>query len=296
MTNCRICFLALLQLSCLVFTVKMGSAQEAPENLELRYHFHEGQVVSFEETLKDSYRIQIGQAIDEPYSFQTSGKTMFIRSVDKNGTATADLQIDWVVFDMEENGSKVTFDSRTSDEPPAKLAGLMPILGRPKMRIDITPNGRVVKAVSLIGEGALDPETVDVLQKLPEESVNIGEQWKEDLFIELKGQDALVKKKVRLQEQFELKSIEDQIATIEFKRKVITPVNAPELQMQLMRRTPEGTFQIDLAAGQLLNFEFTQKNEVPNFAKGPSLMTFSQQHVLKMIPVNVAEAESATVK
>lgn len=268
----------------------------AQEKYSLRYNFFPDQIIQFEETLKDDLTVQLGDAIDKPHAYQTSGKSMKVLSVDEAGVATLELQLDWAVFDIEENGEKSVFDSRSGEEPPAKLLGLLSILGRPNMQVKLTPTGQVIEATSPLQEEKLDPKSVDVLLKLPDESVAVGDTWKEDIFVELSQPGTILKEKIRLQEQFELKSVADGIATIEMKRKVLTPVNNTDLQMQLLRRQPFGTFQLDLEQGLLIGFELRQDNEVANFSKGPSLMKFEQLHTQKLLGTQVAGAEEPTVK
>src|SRR5690606_28255387 len=137
----------------------------------------------------------------------------------------------------------------------------------PRMRVTITPTGQVLEAESLLGDGAKpDPSTVDILKRLPEETIHVGETWKEDSHIDLAvpGSETL-KQRVRMQDRYTFESAENGVAVLRFETVAITPVDSAELQMQLLRRKPAGTFQIQLERGELLGFELTQNNEVPNF-------------------------------
>ncbi|MEW4488617.1 hypothetical protein AB1L42_11075 [Thalassoglobus sp. JC818] len=292
---------SLLPITLFALTLCVGfhSSANADEGqaYTLRYQFHQGQVIRYEESLRDDYVIQVQEEVDEPFSYQTSGKSMKVIEVLEDGSAIADLQINWVTIKIRENGEEETFDSRTGEEPSVKFLALAQIIGRPRMRVKITTTGEVLEAESLLGDGGKpDPSTVEVLRRLPEQPVSVGEVWKEDAFIELALPDSQLKKKVRLQDRFKFVSVEDGVASIELETVVITPVDSAELQMQLLRRQPAGTYQIHLERGELLGFELNQNNEVPGFTNRPSKLTFRQKHTQRILPVQLSGGNDSTFR
>lgn len=263
-------------------------ADEPAEHL-LRYKFRAGQIIRYSVSLHDDYVVKIGDLTEEPHSYQDSIKHYRVISVNEDGSAVLELMMEWAQLDLFQNGAKAKFDSRTDQKPEEIFRPIASLIGKPHLRLTISPTGEVSNLEPLLGEKEKPNElALGVLVQLPEEPIKVGGIWKEDLSVPIQMPDSPLQQVVRLQRRYFLISVKDDIATITIKTNVLTPLNNPELELQLIRRQPEGTMQIDLAQGLLLSRTLTQENEVVNFGKGATQMTFRQKHTEKMLPQEIA--------
>jgi len=273
----------------------MSSLIALAEPVTLRYRFEPGQIVRYSVVMNDDYKIHVGATVEEPYSHQTSSKSYRVKSVNPDGSAVLELTIEEIQLEILQNGETLKFNSRdkkTDDRPPVFLA-LDGLVGQPHLQLTISPRGEISDYQPLVQKDQVpnDPASAafDVLISLPEQGVDVGETWKEDFTVSLAvpGSQKL-KKPVKMQRQYTLKSFEQNQATIEIKTRVLTVLDDAEEQMQLLRRQAGGTVVIDNARGLLVSKLLTQDNEVTGFDMGASVIRFQQKQEEKLLDVNVS--------
>ena len=262
----------------------------------LRYKFQPGQVIRYEVSLHDDYEVTIGEVTEKPHSYQDSVKSYRVISVNEDGSAELELMMEWVEIDLFQNGVAADFDSRVDKKPIELFQPISKMVGKPHLRLNISPTGKVTKLVPLLNETEKPKDlAVDVLVELPEKPIKVGGIWNEDISVPISLPDSQLKQMVRVQRRYFLRSVEGGIATITIKTKVLTPLNDPELELQLLRRQPEGWMEIDLNRGLLVRRHLTQKNQVVNFGQGASKMDFQQKHTERLMPTQVA-ADPKTIQ
>lgn len=266
------------------------------ESFLLRYKFQPGQIIRYEVSLHDDYVIKIGEVTEEPHSYQDSIKSYRVVSVNEDGSAVIELMMEWASLDLFQNGAKAKFDSDKDDEPEFIFQQIASMIGKPHLRLTMSTTGEASNLQPLLNQkDEPDKLAIDVLVPLPEKPVKVGGLWKEDISVPLNLPSSPLKQMVKVQRRYFVRSVEEGIATITIKTKVLTPLNDPELELQLLRRQPEGTMQIDLNRGLLLSRTLTQNNQVVNFGKGASQMNFKQRHTEKLLPQQVASGKSEAV-
>jgi len=269
-----------------LFTILLINTSLQAEEVLLRYQFEPGQVVQYEVSMYDDYDIRIGVSSDEPYSHQDSGKSYRVISVGQDGSAVLEPTFEWIKIDVEQNDVRSTWDSRKGGNPPTELAAMADVVGKPNLRISVTPTGEVTKVESLLGDKVEvdvdDPKqaALDVFLRLPQEPIEVGGTWREDFQGSVNvDPNVELKKVIKMQRRYYLKSVEDGIATIELRTVVLTPVKEPAQLMQLLRRQPQGTIKLDLNRGLLISKSLRQENQVQGFVPNQaSVLTFKQSH------------------
>ncbi|HWL09823.1 MAG TPA: DUF6263 family protein [Planctomicrobium sp.] len=270
------------------------SLATADDGIQLRYRFEEGQIVRYRVVLNDDYRIHVGETTEEPYSHQSSTKSYRVKSVNPDGSAVLELKIEEIQLEILQNGEKLSFDSRSAkdkDRPPVFLA-LEGLIGEPHLQLTISPRGEISDYKPLVAKDQVpnDPASAafDVLVALPEKAVTVGESWKEDFTANIMIPPGL-KKPVRMQRTYMLKSYEQNRAEIEIKTRVLTVLDDAEEEMQLLRRRPHGTVIIDTARGLLVSKKLSQDNEVTGFNMGASVIRFQQKQDEVLVETKSAE-------
>lgn len=277
------------------------------QQVDLRYKFVPGQLVRYDVQLNDDYRIQVGEDKDTPYSHQSSVKNYRVKEVEADGSAILELTIESVNLEIHQNGETFRYNSQQQEKDeegedaalsqPVFLA-MKALVGKPHLQLRVTPHGDVSAFVPLVpGDQVPDnPGQVafDVLLRLPDEPIAVGGTWKEDFEINLPIPESSLRKPVKVKRHYTLKSLEGSLATIELNTKVLTILDLPEEQMQLLRRRPSGTIVLDLDRGLLVSKNLKQDNEVSGFNTGPSHIRFQQVLTEKLRDAAVVSGDSSS--
>ena len=96
-----------------------------------------------------------------------------------------------------------------------------------------------------------DP-AMNFLVVFPEQPIKIGEKWTEKSEALVSVGSGLTQP-LNLIRQFELTSVTNNIATIQFRTSLLTPMNDPEILRQLVQLTPTGSIEFDVQQGRILS-------------------------------------------
>ncbi len=242
------------------------------QRFTLRYQFAADQVLHYEVQNTSIYDVQVGGVADSVDHQTTSTKRYRVASTDPAGAADLEVTIERVHLVANNQGEKIEWTSDSPDPAPAAFRGMRETIGKPLGTVRLSPQGKVVD-VELAGAGANAAQTreahLDVLPLLPEQPVAVGETWKEDFSIDVIIEGPPFKRPIQMQRLYTLRSVENGIATIDEQTVVMTPILDPELEGQLIQRTPAGTCTIDLERGYLVKRELKIDKHVVGF-RGPN--------------------------
>jgi len=128
--------------------------------------------------------------------------------------------------------------------------------------------------------------------------VKIGDTWKDRFQTDVTVEKTL-KKDVTLQRTYKLEKVEGSIATIKLNTGLITPINDPQIEVQLIQRSPAGTIKFDLEQGRIVSMD-TVVNQTVLGAFGPkslmSAVTNSKEKLLPTRPEFKTVSRTTTVK
>ena len=82
--------------------------------------------------------------------------------------------------------------------------------------------------------------------------VKAGNSWSIPDELKLPLEDGTIKK-VQTRQQYKLEKVEAGVATITLETQVLTPINDPKVQSQLVQRLQRGTIKFDVDAGRLIH-------------------------------------------
>ncbi|WP_437185632.1 DUF6263 family protein [Planctomicrobium sp. SH668] len=270
--------------SCLA-TLLTASSTFADDNATylLRYKFEPDQTVRYNVKLEDSYKIQVGLDTDEPYSKQTSVKNYVVRKVEADGSGILELSIESVDLEIFQNNESYHYNSLVDLDPKDQpvFEAMANLIGRPHLQIQMSTRG-IVTAFNPLTPGDQVPDNpgqvaFDVLLHLPEEAVKINDSWKEDFELRIPLADSTLRKTIKMQRRYTLKSVEGDLATIDIQTRVLSPLDSAAEEIHFLRRKPAGTVVLDLDKGILVSKSLKQDNQVSGFEQGASLMHFQQE-------------------
>jgi hypothetical protein len=153
-------------------------------------------------------------------------------------------------------------------------------VGVPISTVKISPNGKVLErnntpVLPNFGLG-------DIAIPLPVEPVRVGQQWHVSNEIRVRRADGRVKR-VKTRMVYRLESVKTGLATISLKTEVLTPINDPKIQSQLMQQITNGEIKFDLDAGRVVSRAIDWDETVVGFSGDDSLMKYLARYTEEMV-------------
>ena len=226
-----------------------------------------------------------------------SVKVWRIKSVEPDGRITFEHSVESV--DMRQKVSdhqEVTYNSLTDKEPPPIYATVAKEVGVVLTEVTIDPTGKIVKRIDRGQKITSDPQSTDMVVPLPTEPVSIGATWNipQDVPISLEDGDSKI---IKTRQHYTLEKVLNGVATISVATQVLTPVNSPEVQSQLIQRLTAGTIRFDVDAGCVISKELNLDERVLGFHGADSSVHFVGRFTEKLLPSSTPKtAERVTSK
>ncbi|REJ67457.1 MAG: hypothetical protein DWQ31_11000 [Planctomycetota bacterium] len=220
------------------------------EKYSFEYRFTPGETLRTKVVHQAQVRTTVDGSSQTASTVSTSTKVWEVVEVDGTGQITFVHSVDHVNMKNEVTGREsVEFDTRDTEEPPPGFEHVAKRVGVPLTRIKMTKTGEIVEREELAPEDKSQPS--QMVLPLPTRPIAVGEVWTNPYEFVIQLQDGTTKP-IKTRQRFELKSVEHGVATIEVATQVLTPVDSPEVQAQLVQRESEGTIRFDLEAGRML--------------------------------------------
>jgi hypothetical protein len=221
-----------------------------------------------------------------------STKTWTVQSVDAQGNIRFVHQVDDVdMWSAVTGRDEVKYNSQTDTKAPAGYEHVADAVGKPLATVTIAPSGRVLSRSNATKQ--FNPGIGELTVPLPEQRIKIGTKWHTPDEVLLRQEDGMVKK-VQVRQQYRLEKIESGVATINVETQVLTPVNDPKLQSQLVQRLQKGTIKFDVDAGRLLHKQMELNEQVLGFNGADSSMQYLARFTEEPIAVTTARAPAAS--
>ncbi len=239
------------------------AAKAAPEKYELNYQFKAGEFVHYQVSDSSSYTTQ-KDAISETAKNQSIAWRQYrVVSVDKSGEAVLELMIDRVRLQTQfDDSPPIVFDSADPKLQPESFKQILQTVGKPMSRIRVNRQGKLLEVHNYFGK---QPEQADpslnFLVVFPKEPVAINETWKQNLEVEVFVTKTL-KEKVKLLRIYQLKSVENDLATISLSTVLLSTIRDPAIKVRLMQQTPSGTIQFDMKRRLLISRKLQTDDQV----------------------------------
>src|SRR5690606_30113550 len=113
----------------------------------------------------------------------TSWKHYTVKAVHPDGSASIELVIDRAKMEVEGDGRLISFDTNSVGAPPHEFSQFVALIGLPRT-ISVSPAGAISTSgdASTVLERAaeLDQQNTNVLIRLPDQPVAVGNSWNDD--------------------------------------------------------------------------------------------------------------------
>jgi len=198
-----------------------------------------------------------------------------ISKVDPAGNVTFDNVVEKVeMWNSVEGREESHYNSETDKVPSAEFATVAASVGKVLATIKIDPYGRILSRQN--AQQQYNPGIGDLTVPFPpadKQPIKPGVTWSipDELRLPVEGGTI---KKIQTQQQYKLEKVEAGVAKISVVTQVLTPVNDPKLQSQMVQRLQNGTIKFDVDAGRLLHKQFDIDQQVFGFSGPESHMQY----------------------
>jgi hypothetical protein len=242
---------------------------------KLGYRFRPGETVRTKVVHLATVETKIKGVEQSTKSRTISTRAWNIREVDAAGNITFDNVVERVeMWNSVEGREQVHYDSDGDKSPPPEFANVAASVGKVLASIKIDPQGRILSRTN--NQPQYNPGIGDLTVPFPpadKQPIKAGVSWSIPDELRLPLEDGTIKK-VQTQQQYKLDKVENGVATIAVATTLLTPINDPKLQSQLVQRLQKGTIRFDLDAGRLLFKQFDIDQEVFGFSGAESHMQY----------------------
>jgi len=258
------------------------------ERYELRYKFHKGEMVRTRVVHLATTETTISGNTQESKSRSTSTKVWRITDVEDDGQFTFEHMVEDVdmwqkIGDREE----VKFNSKTDEKAPVEYEEVKSTVGIVLATVTVDPHGNLVERSDKQNKMNLGLGQITI--PLPAGEVKIGHQWTtpSEVWVRSAGGGA---KRIKTRQLFTLESVKTGVATISVKTQVLTPVNDPKIDSQLVQQLTNGTIRFDIDDGRILSRQMDWDETVVGFSGAESSLKYLARYTEEYLP---AEKEVA---
>jgi hypothetical protein len=266
-------FLPVVWWSLLVLAGTAAADQGESETFFLRYRFSPGEVFRTKVVHLVAVETTVQGVTETAKTRSMSTKAWRINQAADDGQLTFDYVVESVSMWHQMSGrQEVRYDSAKDEQPPPEYQHVAASVGEPMARITIAPDGEIIKREN--ARPQFNPGIGELTITLPKEPVRVGHQWATEGELPLRARPSDPIKRVKLRQQYTLEKVQTGVATIQLTTQVITPLNDPALQAQLIQRIKKGVIKFDVDAGRILSQQMDTDEMVIGFNGADSNMKY----------------------
>ena len=266
-----------------------AAAELSATTYELKYDFQPDEEIQYEVVHQATVDTKIAGNRQVTKSRSSSMKVWNVKSVEE-GNIKFEHKITSVdMFQQIDGRDEVTYNSKTDEEPPAEYAQVASTLGKTLAVVTINPHGQVIAKES--SSNSPDLGFGGLVLPLPKGEVKLGHTWAVPKKLKLRERDGRIKE-VKLQVRYRLEKVQTGVATISIKTEVLTPINNPTLESQLVQQVSNGEIKFDIDAGRVMSKQLDWTETVIGFNGANSNMKYLARFTEKLSDPRTASKSS----
>ncbi|HTN75894.1 MAG TPA: hypothetical protein VL096_11635 [Pirellulaceae bacterium] len=268
--------------------IAKATAKAADTTYDLHYKFSPSEIVRTKVIHLVTIETKVQGTTETAKTRSVSTRKWEIEDVDAAGNITFVHSVEAVDMWQKSSGrQEIHYDSQSNEKPPAEYEHVTESIGVPLATITIDRYGKIVKRESKRPQ--FNISIGDVAVPLPGQPIKIGQEWFYPEEIKVRLTDGSVKP-IKARHKFTLQSVETGVATIAAATEILTPVNDPKIQSQLVQKMQRGTIKFDMDGGRVLSKQMDLDETVIGFNGATSLM----QYLARLTEENVSADEPKT--
>lgn len=258
---------------------------EGEEHL-LAYRFEAGEQIRTQIVHQVLVDTRIKGQSETARTHSIAAKVWDINNIDAEGNITLTHKVESVeMANSVGDRGEIRYDSKSGDDPPPGYEAVAQSLNTPLATIKIDPAGRIIERKD--ERPSFNPGIGDLTVPLPGGKVKIGAEWSVQDEVKLTDKEKKVKV-VKVRQRYTLDKVQTGVATIGVDTQVLSPIDDPQLQSQLIQRLQKGIVKFDIDAGRLISRQMNLDETVVGFNGGDSSMHYVARFVEEPIKDSVA--------
>ena len=200
----------------------------------LKYKFKKGEVLRWRVEQVFSTETRGNKLKTTANNRTVSTRKWEVKKIFENGNVlivySIEERADWVKISGQ---PEVFYDSRRSTKIPPRYADVAAKVGVPLATAELDPFGNVIEKKATYRDMKLGMG--GFAASFPKRALAIGEEWTQNAPIQVRIESGGVKH-VKTRKVYKLKSVKDEVALITMRTEVLTPVESPRIQQQIMQQ------------------------------------------------------------
>lgn len=238
----------------------------------LQYRFSPGEVFRCQVTHLTTVDTKIRGVTETVQTRSVSTKAWKILDVSSTGEVTFSYTVEEVRMWQQISGrEEIRYDSTKDQEPPDEYRHVAETVGVSMGTITISPSGEILRREN--ARPQFNPGIGELTVPLPVEPVQVGERWTREGELPIRLKDGRVRR-IKTRHVYRLEKVQTGVATISARTEVLTPVDDPAVQSQLVQRVKRGEVRFDVDAGRVLYQQMDIDERVLGFSGADSMMRY----------------------
>ena len=257
-------------------------AARADAKYSLAYKFEPGEVIRWEVVHRAVVDTTIQGTSQTAETRSTSIKAWQITGVSDEGNITLIHSVESIdMWQKMQGRQEVRYNSRTDEKVPSGYEDIAKAVGVPLTVVTIDPHGEVLKREERHRQS--NTSNMPLAIPLPAEPVTVGHTWSvpSDVSVILHGGAT---RKIQTRQKFVLQRVVDGLATIAMETQVLTPLNDPAIEAQLIQRFTNGTLRFDIERGRVVSQQLDLDRQVVGFSGTSSTMHYLTRFTEELLP------------
>lgn len=272
-------------------TAASGDSQpDANRPYAFEYRFKVGEQIRSEVTQRTTIHTTMQGTTSTADMFCKSIKVWEVKDVSDDGVATFVHQVESVdMWHKMQGKQRVTYNSLTDTEVPDEFQDVSKRIGVALTTVTMDRFGKVLKRFDKLPQ----PTTMstEFTMPVPSQPVVVGTTWSSPLEVDVEKEGKV--KKIQTRQQYTLASVVDELATINVDFQILTPMNDPALEAQLIQKMTKGDVEFDLRTGRVVSQRFDLDRKVVGFSGPASSMHYVTHSTESLLPPTQQAARRA---
>ncbi|MBI1901858.1 MAG: hypothetical protein HYS13_12200 [Planctomycetia bacterium] len=238
----------------------------------LRYKFAPGEVLRWQVQHRAKIRTTLNGTTQTSETSSDSVKVWKVGKQPAEGQFAFIHMVEKVVMRDKTSGrAESVYNSETDKDPPPGFEGAAKNVGVPLAKVLMDDKGAIVRRENVAPQPT-DPSSQLTIQ-LPKDPVAVGEEWTEPHTITCQKKDRTLKE-IKCVQRYKLEDVTGHVATIRVETAILTPINDPFIEAQLVQRETQGAVRFDIQRGRIISQELELEKRVIGHIGESSSMHF----------------------
>ncbi len=261
------------------------------ESYLLRYQFRPGETLRWEVVHLLKIKMTVSGTTQTAETASKSVKVWKVLETDESGTATFEHRVEDADMRQKLTGRAETqWKSGGDQEVPGAFQSVAETIDVPLAHVTINRRGEVLKKDVKTEYNGLGKEG-KITIPLPEKEVSVGDTWTYPYPIVLPTNNGMVER-IATQQKFRLEDVRTGVATISMQTQVLTPIDDPAIEAQLVQRLSSGEIRFDIDAGRILSQQMDVDKTVIHPQGEQSSMHYMSRFTEKLLKWENARRQS----